>query len=228
MLSKFPLNILIPKEPAAKCEVIFAQPLSNGEVPPYLNHAVLSVFKSKKYVKQDILPLLRISDDPNQILKRAALLHADIAMLQLDTGEDDRDRPEAIAARSRYTDHNIETSAAHILAPYDRRSNSKVGSTAASFHDGRGIMQSKGWHWEFARQLLDKVSPHPSQDDAVKRWYIATSAYMRLGGISAMQRTTCYLRWNSSRPIPGFYFIMACFTKILPRHDFKTPSARTG
>jgi hypothetical protein len=43
-------------------------------------------------------------------------------------------------------------------------------------------------HWDFARRLLDQVAaagtvrPAPGSDDVVRRWYIATSAWMQQGG----------------------------------------------
>jgi tetratricopeptide (TPR) repeat protein len=44
--------------------------------------------------------------------------------------------------------------------------------------DGRATPLSGGSHWEFARMLLDSVSPNPSRDDAIRKWYIATTAHM--------------------------------------------------
>jgi tetratricopeptide (TPR) repeat protein len=45
-------------------------------------------------------------------------------------------------------------------------------------HDGLGVATGGGQHWELARLLLNAISPNPSKDEMVRRWYIATTAHM--------------------------------------------------
>ncbi len=80
-------------------------------------------------------------EDKNTVLKRSALLHTDITLLQLDA------------------------------AP-----GSVVGAKFALTKDGKSVLKDAGRHLEWARLLLDSVSPNPSQDVMVKQWYIATTA----------------------------------------------------
>jgi tetratricopeptide (TPR) repeat protein len=100
------------------------------------------------------------SVDPNSILKRGALLHADIVMLQLDTGS----------------------------------------GYFAFLKDGLGTATAGSRHWEFARLLLDSVSPAPSQDEMVRQWYIATTAYMM------SKRQWAYAEENLTRALEIFPF----------------------
>lgn len=54
--------------------------------------------------------------------------------------------------------------------------------------DGRTVGQDTAEHWEFARQLLDLVSPQPSSDPMVRQWYISTTACMQN-----------HLQWGSAK-----------------------------
>ena len=97
------------------------------------------------------------SGDDNYILRRGALLHADIAML-LPTGS------EPIA---------VSTAA----GPERFR---------LSLSDGLAIdLRQVATHWELARMLLDYVKPRasdhiaPGRDDMVRDWYRATAAWMQ-------------------------------------------------
>jgi tetratricopeptide (TPR) repeat protein len=47
-----------------------------------------------------------------------------------------------------------------------------------AFNDGRLQPRPKKLHWEFARRLIDEISPSPSEDPMARQWYIATTAYM--------------------------------------------------
>jgi hypothetical protein len=49
----------------------------------------------------------------------------------------------------------------------------------AAINDGTVVVVRKERNWEFARRLIDSVSPSPSQDSMVRQWYIATIAYMQ-------------------------------------------------
>jgi tetratricopeptide (TPR) repeat protein len=92
---------------------------------------------------------LRLTDqevrtgDLNRILKRGALLHTDIALLELET-----------------------------------KGNLNTSTPVLAFEDGRVGVLPRMLHWEFARRLLDSVSPSPSRDPIVREWYIATTAHM--------------------------------------------------
>jgi hypothetical protein len=88
--------------------------------------------------------------DENRVMKRGALLHADIAMLFPADGEPIFNRP-----------------------PPGQRF---VMRTA----DGRQLrIERMAVHWEIARTLLDAVTPSPSRDEMVRLWYRATIAYLQ-------------------------------------------------
>jgi tetratricopeptide (TPR) repeat protein len=101
--------------------------------------------------------LLGLTDDEvaqgnaNRILKRGALLHADIALL---APPDNR----------------------HVVTP----SPLTFGDMVYLYADGvlQGIEYS-GVHWTIARALLDEVKPNPSQDETVRLWYRATGACLQ-------------------------------------------------
>lgn len=92
--------------------------------------------------------------DVNRIMKRGALLHADIMM----AGTARRDR---INARQ---------------AAREIRSGEQVAVVGLDGeHEGFAVVPR---HWSLARQLLDRVHPDPASDDFVRLWYRATTAYM--------------------------------------------------
>jgi tetratricopeptide (TPR) repeat protein len=82
-------------------------------------------------------------------LKRAALLHTDIAMLEREANEP-------------------------LLLSPSRRVGSRL---TVRVPDGRfeGVRAANG-HWEIARVLLDQISPSPALDEDVRRWYHVTAA----------------------------------------------------
>jgi tetratricopeptide (TPR) repeat protein len=82
--------------------------------------------------------------DLNRVLKQGALLHTDIALFDLETGE---------------------------YLPF--------GDVVGKFADGRVRAEPKKIHWKYARCLIDRVSPSPSQDAMARQWYVATTAYMQ-------------------------------------------------
>jgi len=94
----------------------------------------------------------------NFIIRRGALMHSDIAMMGL--------------AAPAASDRALRQEAVRM-----------------SFTDGQqtALLESN-LHWEFARKLLDLVAasgsnlPAPSGDSMVRRWYVATSAWMELSG----------------------------------------------
>jgi tetratricopeptide (TPR) repeat protein len=95
-------------------------------------------------------PAERLQRNRNHILKRAAILHTDMAIEVL-LGGASRRRKAPLGFQS-YT----------LLMP-----------------DGRsqGLAVDVG-HWEFARVILDKVAPAPARDEFVRGWYRATAGYL--------------------------------------------------
>jgi tetratricopeptide (TPR) repeat protein len=103
--------------------------------------------------------LLGLSDDEaqrgdvNRLLKRGAMLHADIAMLAQDG----------------------LLRAAEPTVP-----GTPPGGRTVLVSDGRVYgPDDRDRHWLMARWLLDAVTPDPGQDDWVRRWYRAAAARMR-------------------------------------------------
>ncbi|MBN2241803.1 MAG: VWA domain-containing protein [Acidobacteria bacterium] len=135
--------------------------IKRGKLQSYIDAGVISLFKGRRYINQNILPFLHIPDDSNPLLKRAALLHTDIALLQLDTGQIREKRPDYRGAVS------------------------IKGNDAIALQDGHATVQGRGWHWKFARQLLDNVTPRPSEDGMVRKWYVAATAFMLAGRLAA-------------------------------------------
>lgn len=87
--------------------------------------------------------------DPTRFLKRAAVLHADVAMLGVrDTAAVPSQPPPGQAA---------------VLLARDGL--------------GEGV-EATNIHWAFGRQLLDGVKPTPRQDTMVLLWYQAAAAFM--------------------------------------------------
>jgi tetratricopeptide (TPR) repeat protein len=109
------------------------------------------------FTPPDVRELLGLTDDEvsrgdvNRLLKRGALLHADIAML---APPDNR----------------------HGFKPSPLASQGVV----YLYLDGRlqGI-EFAGVHWAIGRALLDEVRPDPSLDETVRLWYRAMGAYLQ-------------------------------------------------
>jgi hypothetical protein len=111
-------------------------------------------------IAKEISPLATPGPE-NDILKRGAMLHADIAMRA----------PAGSAPRS------------------DRFRPGPVGFTLL-MTDGQQIgLQDSVSHWNMGRRLLDRVrpvdsrsalktTPDPGSDDTVRRWYLAAGAFM--------------------------------------------------
>jgi len=60
---------------------------------------------------------------------------------------------------------------------YDLPSNGKM---TTSVHDGEVVGTETGTvHWDVARVLLSEVRPNPSDDERVRIWYRATTAYLQ-------------------------------------------------
>jgi tetratricopeptide (TPR) repeat protein len=108
---------------------------------------------------QQARTLLDLTDDEaqrgdvNRLLKRGAMLHADIAMLAQD---------------------------GLITAAEPTVPGTPPGGRAILVSDGRIYgPDDRDRHWLMARQLLDAVTPDPGEDDWVRRWYRAAAARMR-------------------------------------------------
>lgn len=92
----------------------------------------------------------------NQFLARAAVLHADAAMIA----------PYSVSAAP-------QVSAMGTVTP--------GGIVAVDDGEYRGVVVSN-WGWAFARRLLDQTQPGPAGDPFVATWYHATSAFMMQRG----------------------------------------------
>jgi len=98
------------------------------------------------------LSTLHVDDDAKmaRFVKRAAMLHADIAMLMPkdEPSNPDRDRDPLVES-------------AFLLG------------------DGQHVgYRVVGPHWALGRELLDTLRPSPAQDEMARQWYIAAGAYM--------------------------------------------------
>src|SRR5580765_4129436 len=97
------------------------------------------------------LPVERMARNRNHILKRAAILHADMAAAALLGNRKTRS------------------------APPDGLQEFTLG-----IPDGRsqGLVVDVG-QWELARSMLDKVVPAAARDEFVRQWYEVTAAYLQ-------------------------------------------------
>jgi tetratricopeptide (TPR) repeat protein len=115
---------------------------------------------------------IKTDEDKNRILKRGALLHTDIALLEL------------------------ESAPGNIM-----------DSKYALVKDGKSVLMDEGRHLEYARLLLDLVSPNPSKDEMARQWYVATTAYELSRGrrMNAENNLTRALNIFPSDPVLLFY-----------------------
>jgi tetratricopeptide (TPR) repeat protein len=98
----------------------------------------------------------------NQFLMRAALLHADIAMLGPAT-------PDVVAAPPPVS-----------ADPLRRRQKSSPGPIVVQTEDGLALdFELATAHWGLGRTLLSAVAPDPARDETVVLWYRATVAYLQ-------------------------------------------------
>ena len=128
------------------CVAIHARGLLDGQAARLAEHAATS---------------REAGDEDNDFLRRAALLHADVAMLAPSAAE-----PASAPA------------AVRTIAPLSARVSTSDGINRH--------VQLVGVHWDIGRKLLDAVRtpgepiPHPERDRMVYDWYRATSAWMVL------------------------------------------------
>jgi len=99
----------------------------------------------------DVRDLLGLTDDeirrrdPTRIVRRGAVLHADLAVF----------------------------TSLGLLVDHSR------GNMTMQVYDGRQVgSETRDYHWDFGRTLLDAVKPDPGRDGIVRLWYHAASAFM--------------------------------------------------
>jgi len=128
--------------------------------------------------------------DPNFVLRRAALLHADVAI-------------GPIAARKR------------VDLVHDQKTTGGAQQIRLNVFDGREIgLQQVPVHWTIGRMLLDHVrpagsnTPAPGRDEMVRQWYRASAAWMQ----NHEDHDTTHL--NHARALfpndPDILFLSAC------------------
>jgi hypothetical protein len=116
----------------------------------------LAGFTPTEFKELQGLAVRQLAGGANRLRKRGAILHADIASLV----------PPAIEPI--------------VAAPAPNGRGQSTGPRRSSIQTSDGRFQSMGYpgvHWDFARSLLDGVTPDPSRDETVRLWYRATSAW---------------------------------------------------
>jgi tetratricopeptide (TPR) repeat protein len=104
---------------------------------------------------EEVVPNLAAKMDRNELVNRAALLHADVMMLGL--------VDEQV--------HVSEEAARRQAQPSDRVMVLGVDGQPRAYGVAPG-------HWPFARLLLDTVSEDLAMADSLRLWYRATTAFM--------------------------------------------------
>jgi hypothetical protein len=66
-----------------------------------------------------------------------------------------------------------------LLAPANWQPLETTGSKGIFVNDGLTVGTENGKQWEFARLLLDSVTPQPAGDEMIQQWYLATTAIMQ-------------------------------------------------
>jgi hypothetical protein len=66
-----------------------------------------------------------------------------------------------------------------MLKLEDGRISVSLDQMRVALVDGRLVRQPYKPHWEFARQLINEISPSPSEDPLARQWYIASTAYVQ-------------------------------------------------
>jgi tetratricopeptide (TPR) repeat protein len=122
----------------------------------------------------------RGSRDGNDFVKRAALLHSDIAM----AGRADR-APVAAPA---------------LAPPSPSRPTGPRGRIMVRGPDGLfDGFELGSLHWDYARDLLDAVGPSPSTDETVSIWYRTIAGYL-LGAYSFGEAQSHFARGRALLP----------------------------
>jgi tetratricopeptide (TPR) repeat protein len=110
---------------------------------------------------------MRVNPGTDPFLKRAAVLHSDVALLNRADGAQPADGGVAIPPQK----------GAPPLLSRHRQVLDKDGEIV-----GEAISD---WNWPFARSLLDLLFPRPADDPFVRTWYHATTAFMLKQGLYA-------------------------------------------
>jgi thioredoxin-like negative regulator of GroEL len=96
------------------------------------------------------------------LLKRGALLHADVAML-VPAAPAPVTAPQPLSADPRQRRHQT----------------SPPGRVIVQTEDGVALdLELNSLHWDIGRMVIDSVSPDPSRDETARLWYRATLAYL--------------------------------------------------
>jgi tetratricopeptide (TPR) repeat protein len=123
----------------------------------------------------------------NAFLERAAMLHAD-----------------AVIFAARLPSPRAD--------PRDVNGDPPLVSSSDGEYDGT---MRPSWHWQFARDLLDRITPRPATDPFVGRWYHAMIAYLfggtRYGEASPLLRRATEMLPNDARIL----FDRACLSETL-------------
>lgn len=148
---------------------LIKRPLYELKIPPQGCRSLADYLDIKK------------EEDKNYWLKRGALLHADVALLQLETGPVNTNQGWASDIKNLIkTSPKDEAKACwsiRLLTAAVLDLKDTGDREMAWIQDGKPVRSNIGRHMEYGRSLLDSVTPKPSRDEMVKEWYIATSAY---------------------------------------------------
>lgn len=110
-------------------------------------------------ISEELVPKVAAKMDRNDLVRRAALLHADVMMLGL----------------VKEPHHTSEEDARRQAQPSDR----VMVLGMDGHHRGYGVAPG---HWQFARHLLDTVSEDPAMAASLRLWYRATAAFLLFDG----------------------------------------------
>ena len=122
--------------------------------------------ESLNIVRRQIRDVLKVERVPvrNDILRRGALVHTDIALLLPERAAEylqtDADEPFIFDKSGRLVVNRRDTG---------KLVRSRDGEYVAS--------EVENAHWSMARGLLHDIYPHPSADEFVQRWYRAFAAF---------------------------------------------------
>ena len=127
---------------------LLTRPLGEPRIPPGLNDEDVQFLR-------DVAKRVERTMDRNQMIKRAAVLHADVMIFGL-------------AKEARY-----------LTADQARHEEREARRIVVLSKDGEphGFAVTPR-HWDFARWLLAEVLPSPADDPFVRQWYRSTTAHM--------------------------------------------------
>ncbi|MBN2321686.1 MAG: VWA domain-containing protein [Acidobacteria bacterium] len=167
--------------------------IRKGKLRSYISENVIHLFNGRRYINENIIPFLYLPENQNQLLKRAAVLHTDIPMFRLDTGYAPEGTLTYYEGGSYDVYRNLISAEYGSDGTYGQFSSYrsyrpgrvvKIDRSTTSVQDGQATAQGgennpgKEWHWKFARFLLDQVTPQPSKDEMVQKWYVSATAFL--------------------------------------------------